>query len=137
MNTLQKNKQFVLDYIQAFDGKEKTAELLDQWMTDQKLKEHILFFETIFPNYDGVIDEMIAEGNRVVLRARLKGRHEGAFNGIPPTFRDVEFPFVVSYTIENDKIIDHWLIADQMVLMQQLGVIEAPEPQEADSTTAS
>ena len=127
MESSKKNKEFLINYFQAFVGKNKTAELCDRWMTDKKLKEHILFFDAIFPQYDGFVDEMIAEGNRVVVRARIKGRHEGAFNGIPPTFKEVEFPFVVCYTIEDEMITDHWLVADQMILMQQLGVIEAPE----------
>ena len=138
MVSIKKNKEFLLSYFQALNGVEKTPELCDQWMTDQKLKEHVIFLDAIFPNYKGIADEMTAEGNRVVVRARAKGRHEGVFNGIPPTYKDVEFPFVVCYTIENKKITDHWLIADQMVLMQQLGVIESPESQvEADPLTTS
>jgi predicted ester cyclase len=56
----------------------------------------------------------------------LKGRHEGEFNGIPPTHRPVEFPLVISYQVENGKIVHHWLMADQMMLMEQLGVMNAP-----------
>jgi predicted ester cyclase len=37
----------------------------------------------------------------------------------------VEFPFSIGYEIEDDKIISHWLIADQMMLMEQLGVMNA------------
>ena len=89
--------------------------------------EHIIFFDTVFPNYEIFADEMTAEGNRVVVRARLKGRHEGEFNGIPATYRHVDFPFVVSYEIENNIIVDHWLIADQMALMEQLGIMNVPQ----------
>jgi predicted ester cyclase len=39
-----------------------------------------------------------------------------------PSYRSVNFPFVVTYTIENKKIVSHWLVADQMVLMEQLGI---------------
>jgi predicted ester cyclase len=62
----------------------------------------------------------------VVVRARLKGCHTGEFNGILPTHRQVEFPFVISYDIENQKIVHHWLIADQVVLMEQLGISNVP-----------
>ena len=58
-----------------------------------------------------------------MVRARAKGRHEGELNGIPPTYKNVDFPFSIGYEIENNKIISHWLIADQMVLMEQLGVM--------------
>jgi predicted ester cyclase len=89
--------------------------------------QHIAFFETVFPGYEILADEITAEDNRVVVKARLKGVHEGELNGIPPTHRAVEFACAISYEIENEKIIHHWLIADQMSLMQQLGVVPAAE----------
>ena len=92
-------------------------------MTDEELLGHIAFFDAAFPKYEMFADEITAEGNRVVVRARMKGCHEGEFNGILPTHRKVELPFVISYDIENGKIVHHWLIADQIVLMEQLGVM--------------
>ena len=124
MKTSTEYKNFVAEYFNAISGHVKTSELCDRYMTDQHLKEHIMFFDGIFPKYEIFADEMTCEDNRVVARGRLKGRHEGELNGIPPTFKDVEFPFAVSYTMDDGKIADHWLIADQMVLMQQLGVME-------------
>jgi predicted ester cyclase len=102
----------------------KTRQLCERYITDEKLLEHIFFFDAIFPKYQLFADEMTCESNRVTLRARTKGIHEGEYDGIPPTFKKVEFPFAICYTIENGKIADHWIIADQMMLMQQLGVAE-------------
>jgi predicted ester cyclase len=125
MDTLQKNKGLVIDYFNAISGVKKTRELLEKYISDKHLVEHIEFFDSVFPAYEIFADEMLAEGNRVVVRARAKGRHEGELNGIPPTYKNVEFPFSIGYEIENNKIISHWLIADQMVLMEQLGVMNA------------
>ena len=119
----KENKEFILRYIDAMNGKVKDAAICDLFMTDQKLKEHILFFDAIFPQYDAEVEEMMAEDDRVMLRVRMRGVHEGPFNGIPPTFKTVEFPFIITYTIRNGKIVDHWLVADQMELLQQLGVM--------------
>jgi predicted ester cyclase len=121
----QKNKEFILRYTNAMNGQTKNADKCDEFMTDQKLKEHILFFDTIFPQYTGEIEEMLAEGDKVMLRVRLKGVHKGLFNGIPPTYKKVKFPLVITYTIREGKIVDHWLIADEMELLQQLGVMPA------------
>jgi predicted ester cyclase len=55
----------------------------------------------------------------------MTGKHEGSLNGIPPTYKEVEFPFAIGYEIENNMIIHHWLIADQMMLMEQLGIVNA------------
>ena len=79
--------------------------------------------EPVFPGYEVISDEMTAGDNRVKVRARLKGTHEGEFNGILPTHRKVEFAFAISYEIENGKIAHHWLIANQMAMMEQLGVM--------------
>ena len=124
MNQQMKNKEFVLEYINAISGKEKTLEIMRQYISDEVLIEHICFFDSVFPKYEIIAEEMTAEGNRVVVRARIKGRHEGVFGDIQPTFRTAEMSFVVSYEIENRMIISHWLIADQMALMEQLGVAE-------------
>ena len=125
MNKQSGNKEFILRYFNAVSGKRKVPEICDQFMTDPELKEHILFFDTIFPEYEIFADEMTAEGDRVTVRARMKGVHKGLFNGIPPTLKEVEMPFAISYTIRSGKIVDHWLIADQVALMQQLGVMES------------
>lgn len=124
MDLAKKNKEFIMHYINALgNGVVKTRELLEMFMNDEGLIEHILFFEGVFPLYEVLVDEITCEGNRVILRARLKGKHEGELNGIPPTHKEVLVPMIVGYEIENNKIVSHWLMADQMMLMEQLGVM--------------
>jgi predicted ester cyclase len=123
MELQKQNKEFIVRYINALSGKEKTRAVMEEYIDDEELTGHIEFFETAFPKYEMFADEITAEGNRVVIRARFKGCHAGEFNGIPPTWKNVEFPFVISYEIENSKIVHHWLIADQFALMEQLGVL--------------
>ena len=126
MEQQRQNKEFIIHYLNVLSGQAKTRELMEQYMTDEELLGHILFFDSVFPKYEMFADELTSEGNRVVVRARMKGSHEGEFNGIKPTHRAVEFPLVISYQIENGKIVHHWLMADQMVLMEQLGVMNVP-----------
>ena len=123
MDSPQKNKELVIEYFNAVSGVKKTRRALEKYLSDNHLIEHIEFFDTVFPAYEIFADQMTAEGNRVVVRARLKGRHEGVLNGILPTYKNVEFPFAIGYEIENSKIVGHWLIADQLTLMEQLGVM--------------
>ena len=122
MNPTMKSKEFILEYFNAMKNNTVTRELLERYISDQGLIEHILFFESVFPHYTMTDHEITAEGNRVVVRANMVGRHEGMFGEIPPTHKNVNLPCVVSYTIENRKIVSHWLIADQALLMEQLGV---------------
>lgn len=127
MEQQKKNKEFVIRYFNALSGEIKSRELCRQFMTDEELMEHIGFFDSVFPRYELFVDDMIAEGNKVVVRARVKGKHEGFFNGIPPTHKSVNFPFVITYEIENEKIVHHWLIADQVAMMEQLGLMNVPQ----------
>ena len=126
MDQQKQNKEFVIRYFNALSGVSKTRESLEKFVADEELIGHISFFESVFPRYEVFADEMTAEGNRVVLRARMKGVHEGDFNGIPPTHRKIDVPFAISYEIENGKITHHWIIADSMSLMEQLGVMNVP-----------
>ena len=123
MDQQKRNKEFVLNYFNELSGVTKTRSVVQKYVSDQGLIEHIEFFDAVFPQYEIFADEMTAEGNRVVVRARVKGTHEGALNGIPPTHKTVEFPFAIGYEIENEKIVHHWLIADQMLMMEQLGLM--------------
>lgn len=129
MNNLKKNRELIIRYFNAISGKAKTRELCEAFVEDEKLIEHIQFFEGAFPKYELFIEEMVTEGNKVVVQGRATGIHEGEFNGIPPTGKKMDLPFVIRYTIGNDKITDMWLIADQMILMEQLGVMK---PQTTD-----
>lgn len=124
MDNLKKNREFIIKYFNAISGVEKPRELLEEYTNDEKLIEHIDFFEGAFPEYELFIEEMVTEGQKVIVQGRATGIHKREFSGIPPTGRKMDLPFVIRYTIENGKISDHWLIADQMILMEQLGVIQ-------------
>jgi predicted ester cyclase len=122
MEQNNKNKNFILEYLKALSGVDKTSELLKKYIDDEKLIEHILFFERVFPKYDLLADEITSEDDRVVIYARFKGTHLGELNGIPATFKQVELPLAVGYKIKNNKITAHWIVIDQMMLLEQLGV---------------
>ncbi len=127
MENLKKNREFIIRYYNAISGTEKSRELCEQFTNDEKLIEHIQFFEGAFPKYELFIEEMVTEDSKVVVRGRATGIHNGALNGIPPTGKKMDLPFIIRYTIENGTISDHWLLADQMILMEQLGVMPKEE----------
>lgn len=127
MDSLKKNREFIIKYYNAISGVEKTQELCQKFMDDEKLIQHIQFFETAFPKYELFIEEMITEGNKVIVQGRATGIHKGEYNGIPPTGGKMDLPFVIRYVVEKDKITDMWLIADQMILMEQLGLMPKME----------
>ncbi|NJN42913.1 MAG: ester cyclase [Flammeovirgaceae bacterium] len=118
-----------MEYLNATSGSLKTRALLEKYNGDPGLVDNILFMESVFPKYEVLVDEILAEGDRVMVRARLKGRHSGEFLGIPPTQKVVEAPYVVGYEVHHNKITHSWLIADLLKLVEQLGVKGVPEQQ--------
>jgi steroid delta-isomerase-like uncharacterized protein len=79
-----------------------------------------------FPDVQVVIEDMIAEGDEVAVRLRIRGTHEGPFAGVPATGRQVEWTAMQILRFANGKNVERWAQIDFMSLMQQLGVIPAP-----------
>jgi steroid delta-isomerase-like uncharacterized protein len=80
---------------------------------------------TAFPDSNFLIDDVVAEGDKVAVRHRLQGTHQAELQGIPATGRQVEIGAIVIFRIENGMIAEAWLNADIMGMMQQLGVVPA------------
>ena len=79
-----------------------------------------------FPDVHATILELIADEDKVVLRASSEGTHTGPFIGIPPTGKHARWSFIDISRIADGKIVEHWNETDQMGLMQQLGLVPPP-----------
>jgi predicted ester cyclase len=120
------NKTFVRQYLDTISGREKTPALLGQFVADEALAQHIAVIEAAFPRYELAADDMLAEDDKVAVRATFRGTHKGDFGGVAPTQRQVTLPLIIIYRIRDEKIVEHWLSIDMMSFMQQLGAV--PEP---------
>ncbi len=121
------NKEFIRRYLDAINGKPKTAAVSDLFISEQPLKDHIAAAEAGFPLYRLDPEEIIAEGDLVCVQGRIRGVHKGNFMGVPPTGREVDFSIFITYRIAGGKIVDHWMLTDNMACMQQLGVLPVPQ----------
>ena len=92
-------------------------------------KAIVALFRTAFPDQWWRIEDLIAEGDKVVARTTMTGTHLGDFFGIPPTGRSVTLTGVHIMRVADGKIVEHWGSNDDLNLMRQLGVI--PEPAHA------
>ena len=63
---------------------------------------------TGFPNYQTIIDDLFAEGDKVAARITMSGTNTGSFMGIPPTGRYVSFTGIYIARLANGKIVEHW-----------------------------
>ena len=80
-------------------------------------------FISAFPDSYVTIEDMIAEGDRVVTKKTFTGTHTGELNGIPPTGNRVSIQYVDIMRVRDGQIVEHWLSMDQLAFMQQLGVL--------------
>ena len=87
-------------------------------------------FRGSFPDWHSTFEELVAEGDRVAERWTGRGTHRGELQGIPPTGKHVEVPGSVFYRIVGGKIVEFRGQLDMMSLLQQLGVIPAPQQAE-------
>jgi predicted ester cyclase len=122
----EENKAFIRRYFEALSIKGKPAAVVNRYVTDEELKHHIAQYEAAFPGYHLTAEEMIAEGDKVVVRSTFHGTHKGDLMGIPPTGKQVTMPLILIYRVASDKIVEHWMQADSLGLLQQLGVVPAP-----------
>jgi steroid delta-isomerase-like uncharacterized protein len=73
------------------------------------------------PDYLTTIEDLIAEGDKVVARVTMTGTHTGDFWGIPPTGRQVRLTAIYIVRIANGKIVEHWGEEDGVKVLKQLG----------------
>jgi steroid delta-isomerase-like uncharacterized protein len=81
-------------------------------------------YGTAFPDVRVTVEDTIAEGDRVLTRARPQGTHTGELMGMPATGKKIDLQWVMNIVrIANGKIVEEWEIFNQMDLMRQLGAI--------------
>ena len=86
------------------------------------VKQMVRIFQIAFPDMGGAVEDVVAEGDKVVVRFSGTGTHQGEFFGIPPTGKPIKSTGINIFRIEDGKIVEHWNNADDLGVMQQLGV---------------
>jgi steroid delta-isomerase-like uncharacterized protein len=92
---------------------------------DQAVRFFQAFFAA-FPGITHVIEDQLAEGDRVATRIVVRGTHGGDFMGIPPTGREVAIKAINIHRVVDGRIVEQWVVSDGVGLLQQLGVMAAP-----------
>jgi steroid delta-isomerase-like uncharacterized protein len=80
---------------------------------------------TAFPDFKATINDILADGDKVVIRMTWSGTQKGEFMGVPASGKHVSFGVIDIIRIANGKFVEHWGQMDSMSLMQQLGAIPA------------
>ena len=81
-------------------------------------------FREAFPDLQNTIEDMVAEGDTVVMRFRGSGTHEGETEAFgPPTHNRIDIQGMVIDRVAGGKIAESWIVYDALGMMQQLGFI--------------
>lgn len=92
--------------------------------------EHVrAFYEGFWQAFPGnrlQLEDVFAEGDRVVARFVVRGTHQGELMGMPPTGREVSLPGITILRFAGGRCVERWSQADFLGLLQQLGAVSAP-----------
>jgi steroid delta-isomerase-like uncharacterized protein len=80
----------------------------------------LLLFEA-FPDWQTTIEDLIAEGDKVVVRMTQRGTHQGTFFGLAATGKQVSVAGIAIFRLRNGQIVEEWLITDQLNAIQHIG----------------
>ncbi len=89
----------------------------------QAAKQAAADYRRAFPDLRVTVEDLMAEGDKVAARLRVRGTHLGDLNGIAPTGRRVDFTGIVMSRVEGGRIAEDWANFDDLGMMRQLGVI--------------
>jgi len=90
-------------------------------------KQVVIFYRTGFPNGHVTIEDIIAQGDKVVTRWTAQGTHTGEMRDIPPNGKQATVTGITIHRIASGKIVESWTSWDDLGELQQLGVVPTPE----------
>ena len=136
----QHNKQIVDEFIQALFTRGE-LDAVDRYLSPDFVNHDPTFpdqpgdresmraasevIRAAFPDWHSDLEELIAEGDKVVERFTASGTHQGEIMGIAPTGRTVTLPGINIFRLQDGKIVERWGKLDMLGFMRQLGVVPA------------
>lgn len=135
---IQETEQLLRDYAELWNEQDysKIADVVSESYTGKfpevegevqghdGLEEFMREFTSAFPDFHVEIRDLLASEDTVVAEATYTMTHEGEFNGIPPTEREVELQAMAKFRIEDGKVKEHREYHDRQAFLEQLGVTE-------------
>lgn len=93
----------------------------------ESIKMFATMLRAAFPDLHLILEDSIAEEDRVVNRWTFQGTHHGEFYGVPPTGKAVRISGIDIWRVEDGKIVENQQVVDNLGLLQQLGAVPQPE----------
>ncbi len=92
----------------------------------EQTKQFSNAFAKMFPDFESTIDDMVAEGDKVVTRGAWRGTQKGEWLGVAPTGKKVTLKYMSIFRIVGGKLAECWLVENELDAMVQLGAIPNP-----------
>jgi len=92
----------------------------------EELKQFLSMFFNAFPDLRFDVEDIFAEGDKVVSRVIGRGSHKGVLMGIPPTGKQIATTAICINRFVCERIAEDWELIDLFGMMVQLGVIPLP-----------
>ena len=97
--------------------------------TKEGVKQFFHMNRAAFPDLRMDAEDVVASGDKVVVRVRLTGTNQGAFMGMPATGKRVNVQLIDITRFGDDGLAhEHWGVMDALAMMQQLGAVPAGPP---------
>jgi predicted ester cyclase len=87
----------------------------------QAFRDYYAAIRAAVPDARYEVDDLIAEGDRVVVRWRLLGTHQGDFRGIAPTGRPITLKGIAIYRMDAGKLMERWVVSDLLGVLEEIG----------------
>ena len=136
---LEANKKLVRSFIEEVVNKRQPA-AVDRFLATDFIehnpnlprgrdgrKQFAAAVQAGFSDYHGEIVEILAEGDKVVVRTQWSGTQDGPFLGLPPSGNKVRFSTADFFRIEGGKLAEHWDVVDSLPRAVALGLVPPPQ----------
>jgi steroid delta-isomerase-like uncharacterized protein len=90
------------------------------------LKDVMPTFHNGFPDLRITVEDLIAEGDKVVVRTSARGTNTGSMLGIPPSGKHVEITAIDIWRVRNGKLAEAWHVEELLQMMMQIGAVPMP-----------
>jgi predicted ester cyclase len=88
---------------------------------DARRLDDLVFFSA-FSNIKTILEDQIAEGDKVASRVTMHCTHTGEYQGIPATGKRIAITFIDIALVKAGKIVEEWVEFDMMNILQQISV---------------
>ncbi|MEO0962364.1 MAG: ester cyclase [Pseudomonadota bacterium] len=125
---------FEIDRVGEFYADDYTADypMGDAWGCGvDGVKAYATLMRSAFPDYTEEVEDLIAQGDKVVVCLRVRGTHRGELFGIPPTNKTVDARDITICEVRDGKIIKQTGLSDTFTMYTQLGLIPSAETEAA------